>query len=66
MENNECILIAELRDNKEVNPKMYSMQLLRGLESKGYIKLLFDEDNEVIAINEGKWFAEALEIYLKK
>jgi len=66
MENNECILIAELRDNMEIDPKKYSIQMLRELSMKGYINLLFDMDKEVIDINRGEWFAMAMEIYLKK
>ena len=54
MENNERILITELRDKKEIDPKKYSSHLLRELESKEYIKLLFNEQKEVIYIGRGK------------
>jgi hypothetical protein len=64
MENKERILITELKENKVIDPKAYSILLLRGLQSKEYIKLLFNEQDEVKYIGKGKRFADALEIFL--
>lgn len=66
MENNERILISELRDSKYIDPKKYSILLLKKLEAKEYVKLLFNEQDEVTYIGKGKWFSEALEIFLNK
>lgn len=66
MEINERILIAELRDSKYIDPKKYSILLLKKLEAKEFVKLLFNEQNEVTYIGKGKWFSEALEIFLNK
>ena len=66
MENNELILIAELRDNKYIDPKKYSVQLLRELKKKEYILLRFNEQDEVVYVGKGKWFSEALKIFLNK
>lgn len=66
MENNESILITELIENKYIDPKKYSIQLLRKLKSKEYILLRFNEQDEVVYVGKGKWFSEALEIYLNK
>jgi hypothetical protein len=66
MENNERILITELKENKEIDPKKYSILLLRRLQSKEYIKLIFNTKNEVSSIVKGKRFIDALELYPNK
>jgi len=66
MEKNELILITELRDNEHIDPKKFPILLLRELEGKEYIKLLFNEQDEVVYIGKGRRFADALEIYLNK
>ena len=64
MENNERILFTELRDSKYIDPKKYSILLLRKLEAKEYVILRFNEQDEVIYIGKGKRFAKALETFL--
>ena len=66
MEKNELILITELRDSKYIDPKKYSILLLRELEAKEYVILRFNEQDEVVYIGKGRRFADALEIYLNK
>lgn len=66
MENQERILIADLKAIMRIDPKEYSILLLRRLQSKEYIKLVFNEQDEVTYIGKGKRFIDAMELYLNE
>lgn len=60
----ESILINELKNNKVIDPKKYSLQMLKRLQSMDYIVLLLNEQKEAISVGKGKSFYKALGIYL--
>lgn len=60
----ESILINELKNNKVIDPKKYSLQMLKRLQSMEYIVLLLNEQKEAISVGKGESFYKALGIYL--